>query len=666
MAAALAPAVRRMLAALAWSAACAVGWQATPGLAAADASAFQDRLSEALQETLQCGAPVAPGRALDVEAALRTLWTSLPKGPSGRIGHSLLRYAVHHYFRHEYSIMIRGLESSRPVNQSLLEADIVRRRLPPPLRDLLRSEEAHRMGFGLRDAVQIVLLVERAIADDDAFQLEMVYKSEGRRWDRALGAWELKQVLEHYLHNWLHNTKYGRPFSADHAAVLQFILGQISMFDFDRQRNWKSFLAHSYSFDDAAEIVDSMTKSFAYFWDGHCSDVRHVLTTLDRHGTGRVDLASFYLGGLHGGASGLVESEDYLQKLGVLDGSKDHGKDVIIPNYIESAPNCAAATTLYLVCCPDHCEDTYKEIEAAVAGPTATPRQLLEIIGNMTSQLDLEREEEPDHIGGSLSVVLNIIASEHGGVVPLHGRLFAQWLHYAFPRECPFPHQSGATPMLLPSDRTAGWTAVASHAERHRRAQAAIILDPSSLDDLPEVTHQAVNRSDVKWMSLWTFEEELAAEEVLGEREETGPGAPTLEAQEDRCVTLYVELLSGGAHTDAEAVASISFATGLTKRAVRARLSAHVELSIARTDDAAIRQAFADQLRIWRLADGEAEGSPQAPRLPFGLMLTVGASCVFILTWAFRVVRSRAHGKQPRGIGKAAGLCDLARGSAFV
>ncbi|CAK0806772.1 unnamed protein product, partial [Prorocentrum cordatum] len=443
MAAALAPVVRRLLAALAWSAVRAEGWRAAPGPAAGGRSAFQGRLSEALQEGLRCGTLVTLHRALEVEAALVTLWASLPKGPSGRVGHQLLRYAVHHYFRHEYSVMIRGLESARPVNQSLLEADVVRRRLPPPLRDLLRSEEAHREGFDLTDTVQIVLLVERAIADDDAFQLEMVYHSQGRRWDRKLGAWQLKEVLEHYLHDWLYHTKYGRPFSADHAAVLQFILGQISLFDFNRQRQWKSFAAHSYSFDDAAEIVDSMTKSFAYFWDGHCSDVRQVLTTLDRHSTGRVDIASFYLGGLHGGASGLVESEDYLQKLGVLDDSKAHGKDVIIPNYLESAPNCAAATTLYLVCCPDHCEDTYKEIEAAVAGPTGTPRQLLEIAGSMTSQLDLEREEEPDHLGGTLSTLLNIIASKHGGVVPLHGRLFAQWLHYAFPRECPFPQRSG-------------------------------------------------------------------------------------------------------------------------------------------------------------------------------------------------------------------------------
>merc|ERR1719443_2421574 len=40
---------------------------------------------------------------------------------------------------------------------------------------------------------------------------------------------------------------------------------------------------------------------------------------------------------------------------------------------------------------------------------------------------------------------LDSVASRHGGRVPLHGRLFAQWMHHAFPNECPHPHVSGTT-----------------------------------------------------------------------------------------------------------------------------------------------------------------------------------------------------------------------------
>merc|ERR1719310_2503417 len=38
---------------------------------------------------------------------------------------------------------------------------------------------------------------------------------------------------------------------------------------------------------------------------------------------------------------------------------------------------------------------------------------------------------------------LKEVAAHHNGKVPLHGRLFAQWLHFAFPRDCPYPHVAG-------------------------------------------------------------------------------------------------------------------------------------------------------------------------------------------------------------------------------
>jgi len=53
------------------------------------------------------------------------------------------------------------------------------------------------------------------------------------------------------------------------------------------------------------------------------------------------------------------------------------------------------------------------------------------------------------------------IAAKHGGKVPLHGRLFAQWLHHAFPQSCPFPHEAGATNPLTPDQ----WMKEKGHAE---------------------------------------------------------------------------------------------------------------------------------------------------------------------------------------------------------
>merc|ERR1719476_921461 len=55
-------------------------------------------------------------------------------------------------------------------------------------------------------------------------------------------------------------------------------------------------------------------------------------------------------------------------------------------------------------------------------------------------------------IANWLQVRLQEVANHHGGLVPLHGRLFAQWLHYAYPRECEFPHVAGTIKPVRPED----------------------------------------------------------------------------------------------------------------------------------------------------------------------------------------------------------------------
>merc|ERR1719251_504496 len=71
--------------------------------------------------------------------------------------------------------------------------------------------------------------------------------------------------------------------------------------------------------------------------------------------------------------------------------------------------------------------------------------QLFEVLGSIT-----DGDDEPAHLDAAMRAQLQRLAQMHGGQVPLHGRLFAQWLHYAFPRDCPFPHKAGDTVALTP------------------------------------------------------------------------------------------------------------------------------------------------------------------------------------------------------------------------
>merc|ERR1719491_1176444 len=58
----------------------------------------------------------------------------------------------------------------------------------------------------------------------------------------------------------------------------------------------------------------------------------------------------------------------------------------------------------------------------------------------------------PRILSSTLKGRLYSIAKSNAGQIPLHGRLFAQWMHHAFPRECPFPHEGGNVSPQTPNE----------------------------------------------------------------------------------------------------------------------------------------------------------------------------------------------------------------------
>merc|ERR1712194_415768 len=83
-----------------------------------------------------------------------------------------------------------------------------------------------------------------------------------------------------------------------------------------------------------------------------------------------------------------------------------------------------------------------------VEAPTATPRQLVDVISSLPS----DSVDAPRNLSSALVSRLDDIAARHKGSVPLYGRLFAQWMHHAYPRECPYPHVSGTSSPVSPEE----------------------------------------------------------------------------------------------------------------------------------------------------------------------------------------------------------------------
>merc|ERR1719456_961750 len=81
------------------------------------------------------------------------------------------------------------------------------------------------------------------------------------------------------------------------------------------------------------------------------------------------------------------------------------------------------------------------EVERDIVAPTGAASDIARIVSRISS----DTVEAPRNLTSELMRKLESVANRHGGRVPLHGRLFAQWMHHAFPNECPHPHVSGTT-----------------------------------------------------------------------------------------------------------------------------------------------------------------------------------------------------------------------------
>jgi len=220
------------------------------------------------------------------------------------------------------------------------------------------------------------------------------------------------------------------------------------------------------TFDSTARVAEEIGERYGRFQDGECRDLKASLVKLGDQGVGRVLLKDFYGGSLKGHWQ-FSESADYLRELGALDESDPARVSVIVPNYVYSPSNCLATSSMYSACCIDECEAILGRVEREVSAPDADPQRILEIVSTLSSA----SVEAPRILPSMLMSRLDDVARHHGGRVPLHGRLFSQWLHHAFPRECPYPRVTGTKRPLTAAEFTAeGKSLTASRSEREGHA----------------------------------------------------------------------------------------------------------------------------------------------------------------------------------------------------
>jgi len=219
-------------------------------------------------------------------------------------------------------------------------------------------------------------------------------------------------------------------------------------------------------------------------------------------GSGRVRLGDFYSGqSFH-----FSESVDYLRQLGALDESNKANLRVIIPNYLNAPSNCIASSAYYGVCCIDECEEIVSQLERKLQAPTASPAEVAAILPMQLGDLQSPSVAGNRTLSKAILDKLQELAEHHGGRVPIHGRLFAQWLHVVYPRECPYPHVSGTIQPKTGKE----WKASGKSVKARQEEKQQYIEVASRLKEGPR--QQSATEADDLCNAMWTMEEELVDE----------------------------------------------------------------------------------------------------------------------------------------------------------
>lgn len=386
------------------------------------------------------------GRVDRLEKALKPMFEAMPKDSQNTIDAASVRFLLHRVFVQRHGWFVNGLDNGGGTWGSASPADVFKGHANEH-HELFSTNLAH--GFSLHQVAVFAATLETLVHRESLERLEAAFRVLGLVKNEELSDEESQEAITAYMLMYVQGAnltavtprKYDEmkslateayPTWPDTVDFVQGVRLRILEDTTDEERHtWRTSL----------KVVEEVAERYGRWQDKECHVLKNMLVGMEQPGTGRVRLQDFYGDTLSNNSWQFVESVPYLRQLGALDDSNPEQLSVIIPNYLNSPANCVASSKFYSVCCIDECDGLLGHLENEIAAPDATPGRIIEIVSALSS----DTVRAPRKLSASLSARLEQIASHHGGRVPLHGRLFAQWLHHVYPRECPYPHLAGMT-----------------------------------------------------------------------------------------------------------------------------------------------------------------------------------------------------------------------------
>jgi len=439
-------------------------WQQTAADSFLEKSSGQ---SETLLASLQ--AVFGPGsleqRTPTLERILRPTFSSLPKS-HGRISHAGARYALHRILLQLHGWSVTGLEPNATTfnTTSLVGSGILKDIVPTHVEDIFEAFVGVD-GFGLADLAALAGTIEHLVHEDQKTVLLKVCELFDLPVLGDMGEEEMRTLIMYYkavflvtgsthvkidtisapdLKKLLRRAERGYPGWAD---TVLFLDDERQSLLFADRSHANPFKQSESSLQLALRVVERAADDFARrIADPECHEIKDDLLEFERGDTGRIRLADFYRAG-RDTRFYFLESKEYLEAVGALDTSDNlMGPKVIVSNYVLAKSNCLANGHTYGICCINECESLYGKLEDDVSAADAAPDHIAHLVAGMSTST----VHGPRNLSRQLLLRLEEIADGNAGRVLLHSRLFAQWMHQAFPRECPYPHLTGTTTSLSP------------------------------------------------------------------------------------------------------------------------------------------------------------------------------------------------------------------------
>lgn len=396
----------------------------------------------------------ASERITKLKDLLRPLYNAVPKDGAGKVSHTVVIYTLQRFFAKHRGWTIRGLEPNGSSQENVTSTSEMQGWIPQFLQTFL-EHVLDSTSLNLAELAAIAATLEDFIEKEEGQWLEKVYNLFQYSKDASLTKSEVFELLEIYL----------MIFNADGKLAVQnpkALRAAAANFAKRQSKLWNSFVAfmtqhldatwtpslQAAPFDEVLRIVRDIGEHYSTVYDADCSSMKDELLRIESMKPGRVRLTDFYKLTLYGGVWEFNEKVDYLRAFGALDESDPKTPLVIIPNYMGGRLNCLTASNYYALCCRNECDDLLASLEDKIAAPVADHLQVLEIVQSLSSRTITA----PRNLSATLVNRLARVAELNFGQIPLHGRLFAQWMHHAFPRECAYPHEAGTATPLTPDE----------------------------------------------------------------------------------------------------------------------------------------------------------------------------------------------------------------------